>query len=216
MSYYLDMGFVNVKDKIDAINIAMEFCNKVKKDYKEMLDIQKYYIPEIRMGEKHRCANMYWLYGAFTFNFVYWDEFKLLGIKGCGFPGETRKMFDIYIPFQNGTDQDYEFEEWGNSINIFNEIVEKFKKADTTLIKDTIIKKWGSWEEEMNEDIEYYRRTSVYEEICQRLDFYQLLDDNDGNFERFSICAINTQSELMDASQYIRYLVYKEKEEEES
>lgn len=212
MSYYLDMGFVNVKDKFDAYEKAKAFCDKCKENYKEMLDINKYYIPEIRMGEKHQPANIYWVYNVFTFNFVYWDEFKLLGIKGCGFPLEASKIFDVFIPLQNGTDQDYQFEEYGNSINVFNEIINELKNANYELIKNIIIEKWGSWDEEINDNIEYYRRTCVYEKICKKIDFYNFLYDNEGSFERFSMCAINTQHDLMDASSYIRYLVYKEKE----
>lgn len=213
MSYYLDMGFVNVKDKFDAYEKAKKFCDKCKESYKEMLDIQKYYIPEIRMGNKYQCANIYWIYGTFTFNFIYWEKYELLGIKGCGFPLEATKLFDVFIPFQNGTDQDYDMKEWGDSINVFNEIVDKFKNADYELIKNTIIKKWGSWDEETEENIEYYRRTCIYEEICDKIDFHSFLYDKEGDFERFSMCAINTQQELMDISTYIRYLVYKEKEE---
>lgn len=213
MSYYLDMGFTTVKDRYDALEKANQFAKLCGKNYKEMLDLEKNYIPSIRLGESKEPANEYWVYGVFTFNFVYFEKHNILGIKGCTFPEEARKMFDVYIPFQNGTDQNYDFEEWGTTIPLFNEIVEHFKNATDEEIKETVLKTYSTWDEEMDENLEYYRKTCVYQEVCDKLDFFNFLYDKEGEFERFSICGINTIHDFREANRYVKYLVFKEKEE---
>lgn len=213
MSYYLDMGFTTVKDRYDALEKANQFAKLCGKNYKEMLDLERNYIPSIRLGDSKEPANEYWVYGVFTFNFVYFEKYNILGIKGCTFPEEARKMFDVYIPFQNGTDQNYDFEEWGTTIPLFNEIVEYFKNATDEEIKETVLKRYSSWDDEMEENIEYYRKSCVYEDVCNKLDFFSFLYDKEGEFERFSICGINTTHEFREANRYVKYLVFKEKEE---
>ena len=61
------------------------------------------------------------------YRLVYWKKEKLLGFLGENYPKSVEELYDAEIYFQNSCDQDYDYNKWGNKINIFNKIITKIK-----------------------------------------------------------------------------------------
>lgn len=77
--------------------------------------------------------------------------------------------------FQNSCDQDYEFEEW-KGIKWFEECAEKWKVASLEEVNRAHTETYQSSIDE-EDDLEYYRRWSCYNEIWKRFE-YTLFNDS--------------------------------------
>lgn len=153
------------------------WCPSVKKkigkiDYKELT------VDETDLDRE-------WFCRVFTHRFFYDDEFGLLGIYGV--PTVSRKLFDKTVDFQNSCDQDYDFKDW-EGIPEFENIYNKFMrltveelKAKIDYIDDDHIKENGE------EELDYYRRSSAYEEIWERYEWSLWNDDDVVYFSLFNL-----------------------------
>lgn len=102
-------------------------------------------------------CNNSWVRQVFTYRYFYLKEYNLLGIYGI--PSCVRNMFDDTIYFQNSTDQDYDLSTW-NKINLFQRISEKWNNCTDDYIVRTL-----ELDDDQKDDIEYFRRSSCYDEI---------------------------------------------------
>lgn len=218
MSYGFDLMFKQVSNKLEAYELAHEFANKCYKKGMEYIEDSKYYIPSMRLrcGEK---ADEYWLYRLFSFSFIYWEKYNLLAVLGQRYPEEARELFDLQVYFQNSTDQDYEFEEWGNCIPLFNELVDKAKNMSVDeiyAIFNTDGKDWYE-KEDIEKNLDYYRRSAVYEQIYALLDLNAWLWDNDDfQFSRFSVSALDSTEKHSIAMVWLKKVYYNLQQEEEA
>lgn len=144
------------------------WCPSVKKrigkiDYKELT------VDETDLDRE-------WFCRVFKHRFFYDDEFGLLGIYGV--PTVSRKLFDKTVDFQNSCDHDYDFKdlegipEFENIYNKCMKLTVDELKSKIDYIDDDYIKEKGE------EGLDYYRRSSAYEEIWKRYE-WSLWNDND-------------------------------------
>ena len=223
MSYRFGMCFKNVKNKIEMYDFALEFTKKIYENAEEFINLNKYYIPthnKYIFGEKayeFNDVDRFWLYNLFNVRFIYWEEYNLLGIIGDNYPKVCLNMIDEKVYFQNSCDQDYEYEEWGNSITFFNNIIEKAKQeTPTNLIKEfnEVYKNYTL--KEIEEDIDYFRKSFVYQTIFHQLDLGNWLYDKEGNFKTFAFSAIENQKQLLTLSRLTRIILNKMEQEDET
>ncbi len=204
MSYGFELYFKQVNSKEEAFEFALKVVNNVKKNATERIKNAKFYIPSHREMEENKLADEYWLYSTFTNSFTYWEEYNLLGMFSVRIPKETEEMFDTKFYFQNSTDQNYDYSQWGTKINYFNEVIDKVKKMSVEeLFEGPIMKYWYHHEEDeevwnelresIEKDPEYYYQSSVYHIIFNELDLDTWMDDENESekFIRFNLCAIN-------------------------
>lgn len=198
MSYWFRMNFKEIEEK-NLLDFCIMVSEECKKAATEILINNKFYIPSIandfdeinnhEYRRKWREIDRYWLYSLFAIRYVYWRDKKLLGIIG-EIPEKIKDTLTS-IEFQNSTDQDYDYEEW-YGINYFEEIVRKLKDADAADVAFYLSKERDSYnKDEVAEDLEYYRKTAIYEIIYNSLELDRWLWNKEGNFKQFSMQAIN-------------------------
>ena len=200
MSYCFGMFFKQVK-KEEVIDIMNQCAKYLIENSYEYIKKSVYYIPSVR-NRGDEITNEYWLDTLFSLNFVYWDDINLLGLSGYEYPCEIRKMFTTHVTFQNSTDQDYEYDDWNDKIDVFKECkqyVEKLSDSDIaglfnedSLADDDIA---GLFNEDSlaDDDLDYYRKTCLYNKIYEKLSLEDWLYDNySDSFKRFKINAIDS------------------------
>lgn len=183
MSYGASISFKTIDEQG-----MYQFFQKLKDTAKDRIDkIAKdefLYMPSIRYAHLYKDvrkivaqdADKAWAKSAvFTMRFFYLAEHNLLGVFGV--PSGIEEIFDSTIYFQNSTDQDYEFDEW-KGVPIFEQIAENWKASTD----EDVIRKYcedrGMWDEDEGEiNLDYYRRTFVYEEIWGMCEDYMWHDD---------------------------------------
>ena len=162
----------------------MDFINKFKQkmlkpeNAQQEIELNYIYCPYIRsawfMEEKcNGCKKAieeltnYWIRSLFEFKFCYIDDIDCLAcVLSQESPKEICDMFDTFVYFQNSCDQDYDYKEWGD-ITYFKKQIEFIKQMTkeqfTKWYKENI---YDFFEEEYaTSDIEYYKRSAVYE-LC--------------------------------------------------
>lgn len=174
MSYGFDMGFAQANSLQEAMKIALEYTQSQMTE--KIIRDNRYYIPSVRTGyiadeeSKNRRANVladtadrYWLEALFTFRFLYWEEHKLLGIIMMP-PESASEKWPLSVYFQNSCDQDYPLSDW--------------KEGNIPFFMNTVAKAENYTEEEIrakfdyeieDEDLEYYRRSTCYNDIFEAL-----------------------------------------------
>lgn len=174
MSYGFDMGFAQANSLQEAMKIALEYTQSQMTE--KIIRDNRYYIPSVRTGyiadeeSKSRRANVladtadrYWLEALFTFRFLYWEEHKLLGIIMMP-PESASEKWPLSVYFQNSCDQDYPLSDW--------------KEGNIPFFMNTVAKAENYTEEEIrakfdyeieDEDLEYYRRSTCYNDIFEAL-----------------------------------------------
>ena len=172
------MGFAQANSLQEAMTIALDYTQSqmTGKNVKKTIRDNLYYIPSVRTGyianEESRTrkadvlaetADRYWLEALFTFHFLYWEEHKLLGIVMM--PSErVNEKWPLSMYFQNSCDQDYPFFEWkeGN-IPFFANAAAKAENYTAEEIRAKV-----DYEIE-DENLEYYRRSTCYNDIFEGL-----------------------------------------------
>lgn len=111
------------------------------------------------------------------FKFIYWKEQKMLGLASLNYSWKYSNInFVRYVEFQNSTDNDYNLKTWENLSPNINSIVEHFKKmSNEELIKQFEEKYDSSYDKKDNADLEYYRKTFIYDAIEKKLDIMNYL-----------------------------------------
>lgn len=222
MSYGFNMYFKQVKSKEDAFDFAMKVMKSLKENAEEAIRNYRFSIPSHRGISENRIADDYWLYYIFTKNFTYWEDKNLVGMFSDRLPLETVGLFDNEVHFQNSTDQNYDYEDWGENIHYFNQVVKSVQNMNEEDILKITIKRWHYDEdeiEEIREEIKgnplYYYQSAVYHIIFDELDLDLWMDDEkeSDKFIRFSFCAINGGDEYFKLQMIMKVIKVEFKEE---
>jgi hypothetical protein len=214
MSYGFDMGFAQANSLQEAMAIALE-CTQfqmTEKNIRKTIRDNRYYIPSVRTGyiadeeSKNRRADVladtadrYWLEALFTFRFLYWEEHKLLGIVMMP-PENASEKWPLSVYFQNSCDQDYPLSDWkeGN-IPFFANAAAKAENYTAEEIRAKF-----DYEIE-DENLEYYRRNTCYNDIFEALALEPWLYNHctDVPFVTFAFQGIQSEAERY---QYLQWL----------
>jgi hypothetical protein len=214
MSYGFDMGFAQANSLQEAMAIALEYTQfqMTEKNIRKTIRDNRYYIPSVRTGyiadeeSKNRrtdvladTADRYWLEALFTFRFLYWEEHKLLGIVMMP-PENASEKWPLSIYFQNSCDQDYPLSDWkeGN-IPFFANAAAKAENYTAEEIRAKF-----DYEIE-DENLEYYRRNTCYNDIFEALALEPWLYNHctDVPFVTFAFQGIQSEAERY---QYLQWL----------
>lgn len=192
-------------------NVPMNKCYEATSN--ESIKDNRYYIPSVRTGyiadaeSKTRRADVladtadrYWLEALFTFRFLYWEEHKLLGIVMM--PSESvSEKWPLSVYFQNSCDHDYPFSEWkeGN-IPFFMNAAAKAENYTAEEIREKV-----DYEIE-DDDIEYFQRSTCYDDIFETLAFDSWLynHDTDVPFVTFALQGIRNEAERYRYLQWLK------------
>jgi hypothetical protein len=214
MSYGFDMGFAQANSLQEAMAIALEYTQfqMTEKNIRKTIRDNRYYIPSVRTGyiadeeSKNRrtdvladTADRYWLEALFTFRFLYWEEHKLLGIVMMP-PENASEKWPLSVYFQNSCDQDYPLSDWkeGN-IPFFANAAAKAENYTAEEIRAKF-----DYEIE-DENLEYYRRNTCYNDIFEALALEPWLYNHctDVPFVTFAFQGIQSEAERY---QYLQWL----------
>lgn len=215
MSYGFDMGFAQANSLQEAMAIALEYTQSqmTEKNIRKTIRDNLYYIPSVRTGyiadeeSKNRradtladTADRYWLEALFTFRFMYWEEHKLLGIVIMP-PESASEKWPLSIYFQNSCDQDYPLSDWkeGNIPFFANAAV----KAENYTAEE--IRAKFDYEIE-DENLEYYRRNTCYNDIFEALALEPWLYNHctDVPFVTFALQGIQNEAERYRYLQWLK------------
>lgn len=134
-----------------------------------------------------------------SFRFLYWEEHKLLGIVMMP-PESVNEKWPLSMYFQNSCDQDYPFFEWkeGN-IPFFANAAAKAENYTAEEIRAKV-----DYEIE-DENLEYYRRSTCYNDIFEELALESWLYNHctDVPFVTFALQGIQNEAERY---QYLQWL----------
>lgn len=191
MSYYLNLSFC--KRLIDDSNIYEELKrvanlqkNNIDKVVKSIIGYLPNYMSSLIANKKLNMLdfitpeNQYMLVDAFTVKFLYWKKFKLLAIVG---PIDDNNYYNV--EFYNNTDQDVELSTWSclqveaDCRKLFNDIIQS--TVNETNLAD-VLKEYEDFEES---DLEYKKRSYVYNKIEQLLEIKRYLYDSDADIDVF-------------------------------
>ena len=214
MSYGFDMGFAQANSLQEAMAIALKYTQfqMTEKNIRKTIRDNRYYIPSVRTGyiadeesKKRRAdvladtADRYWLEALFTFRFLYWEEHKLLGIVMMP-PENASEKWPLSVYFQNSCDQDYPLSDWkeGN-IPFFANAAAKAENYTAEEIRAKF-----DYEIE-DENLEYYRRNTCYNDIFEALALEPWLYNHctDVPFVTFAFQGIQSEAERY---QYLQWL----------
>lgn len=206
MSYSFGMFFKEIS-QADVLPFVNRVCSEVASHPSELIEQAKYCIPSLRDEKSDNKTDRYWLSSLFEFQFVYWQDKKLIGMCGYTYPGNTEDMFTGHVTFQNSTDRDYAYDEWPQ-IDLF----QKHVYESSSLEPDAIIKKYmnvtGDNKLEASEfyddDPEYMRRSLVYDSVYKEL----ALDDwlwgrENPSFIRLTVQALNNDETKFSAYRHL-------------
>ncbi len=200
MSYAFRMYFKEVKDKAEAFDVALNVTNNCLKSADEYIRKVLETTPYIEADTKDKKKNL--LNSLFTFQFTYWKSNgeNLLGMI-CAFgesvlPDSVTSLFDTYVDFQNQTDQNYSWDSWSDKISIFYCLKKVFMTAEAEFIASELEKK----EQDVAEDLEYYRKMAMYDIVFRTLHLIEwLCDEDDESFTRFAMSSLSSMEKELDA-----------------
>ena len=205
MSYSFTMSFKEI-EKEKLLDYISEITNICINNSKEIIKENIWYVPSLRIGniffseDKElytKCwaeADKNWLYSLFVINFVYWEDKNLLGICGCIPNVVKRELNTIY--FQNSTDQDYDYNEW-RGLSCFQSDIEKIKNMNRYEVLEYYNKNGDNYSENDLLDLDYHKKSLVYDMVFRKLDLYNWLYGKSGKFKRFSMSSITSQECLI-------------------
>lgn len=215
MSYGFDMGFAQANSLQEAMAIALEYTQSqmTEKNIRKTIRDNRFYIPSVRTWyiadeeSKNRradtladTADRYWLETLFTFRFLYWEEYKLLGIVMMP-PESASEKWPLSVYFQNSCDQDYPLSDWkeGN-IPFFANTAAKAENYTTEEIRAKV-----DYEIE-DENLEYYRRSTCYNDIFEALALEPWLYNHctDVPFVTFAFQGIQNEAERYRYLQWLK------------
>ena len=210
MSYEFGMFFKNCQSYENALKVATEFTEACYSNAKELLQTEAKFIPSVLNDKENSDADKYWLFSVFTFKFVYWPMHNLLAVSGHNYPKEAEELFDGHVTFQNATDQNYEYGDWPNKILFFKECIEIIQ--DNSLDELQELSKRISARlnpDEYTED--YFRKKLLYDLVFYELHLGDwLYGETHSSYQRFSLCAIDSQKKHLQLSVLLRHVVKEE------
>lgn len=133
-------------------------------------------------------ANLYWLKAMFTYCFLYWEQYQLLGIVMMP-QKEVCEKWPLCASFQDNNDHTFNKWESGN-IPFFMNAIAKTK----TIAPDNA-----------KENMDCFQHSRCYEYIYKTLGLDSWMQDHNENvpYESFSLCGVKDE---MDLFQYITLL----------
>lgn len=207
MSYAFTLGFLNAPDRKNALWQGMSFAKNLveSKTAREFIESHLNFF-ELSPESPPQYSRSFIeprLYQLFQVNVLFWPRHHLMGIRGGAYPKELENSFASSIRFQDSTDQDYPLNEWNSTVPLFNakkHIVASIKSRDDLL-------KWINLDEDDSVDIEYWKRSLVYEEIFKALDLDAFIYEKPGNFETMAFSGIASYDVLERLLQTTRSLI---------
>lgn len=190
MSYCIDISiFKGVIEEKDVFAKALAFCkNQYKKHMAETVREHLVYLPGFEEYEKDvtifdiKRGDREYLQNIFNYKFIYWKQFKLLGIIGRYEKTNPDTMVDLC--FQNSSDQNYDYETWDVLLDDdvsrqeIKQLIEDTKAGNKTqAIIDYFKHRWGD-DDEVDAEKDYYRKWYVYAQIENMLEVSGYLYDN--------------------------------------
>ena len=199
MSYSFGMTFFEAKNKLEAYEKATEFVTALisMKTAMEYVRQNAIYFQRLLFQDEIRDIDCQiarllgpWLSQLFTIRCTYWPQYNLLGIIGDEWPETCKSLAAGSVYFQNGTDQDYEYECWPTAIPFFKERVDAVKRMTDDEVRQI---------SELNcDDIEYVRRSLVYQTIAKDLTLDDWIYRGAGDYLRFAMSGITNGNILLD------------------
>lgn len=197
MSYRFQMNFKQCESKEEAFTIALAITKEYFRHAKSVIKDNIYYFPSIQRGgnKEYELADEWFLVNLFSLRFVWWEDKKLLGLNNDS--DFLKSFFDTEVYFQNSCDQDYEYDGWDDKIDFFKETKRKIQERT----KEELLKCSTYFNEsDLEDDLEYCKRTILYDMIFSELDLNAWMYDSDETvFERFSLCAIDSSEKRFKA-----------------
>ena len=218
MSEYVELlTFEGEIEEKDILKKALEYCaDKLENNRQEIVEQNYIFLPGLcEMMETYEkngevgCFDMsradkFALERLFSFKFIYWKHLRLLAVVGNQHDKTLLKLSPII--FQNNSDQDAAYESWDGIIldtprrSHLKELREKIIAGE---LDDKIIKKYTEihGEEFCPSDIDYYRKTYLYDqiesELCIHSWLYGSIDEFDGNIISFSLSDFRVRDKLI-------------------
>ena len=199
MSYSFGMTFFEAKNKLEAYEKATEVVTALMstKTAMEYVRQNAMYFQRLLFKDEMRDIDCQiarlldpWLSQLFTIRCTYWPQHNLLGITGDEWPETCKSLAAGSVYFQNGTDQDYEYECWPTAIPFFKERVDAVKRMTDDEVQQI---------SELNcDDIEYVRRSLVYQTIAKDLTLDDWIYRGAGDYLRFAMSGITNGNILLD------------------
>lgn len=202
MSNEAFMGFASVTDRGDALKTAMAYVESRMIPAKVQKDLEDYFYQISSVRARYYCdknvpysqrnmqmenladmANRYWLRTMFTYRFLYWEKFHLLGIVMMP-QNEVCEKWPLCAFFQDGCDHNYDFSEW--------------ESGNIPFFMDAIAKVKAITPDNTEGSIDYFQRSRCYEYIYKTLglDSWILDRDEDVPYESFSLCGVKNEMDL--------------------
>lgn len=188
MSYYIELSvYKGLVEEKDALSIAHEFCkNQYQNHIHDTVKDHLIYMPcydtmheNMNIWDLSRATCLY-LKNIFTYKFIYWKEYKLLGIVGRY--SKTDENFQEIV-FQNSTDKNQDYEYWAPLLPL-KPIIDKVRNGSIDdIVRQYFIDNRSYIPEEIDEalkkDADYYRKTYVHEQLEEKLRIQNILYDHE-------------------------------------
>lgn len=177
MSYSFVMTFKEI-GKSDLPAYILDLMRFNREHVREILENKAAFIPSVFwLGADTQSTDGYqksswkeadrgWAYRLLSSRFLYWKDKNLLGIAGPVLNGFDPSLKEIL--FQDGTDLDYEFSYW-NGIKFFEDIVVECQMVPVKRLRELTPGIGYLPDEEIEEDIGYFRRSAAYSRIFEEL-----------------------------------------------
>lgn len=188
MSYWFQMYFKQISSATEAIKeatrIVENLCLTKKKEGEKIstaehiMRLYKNDIPSVVAGKINDAADEYWLGCLFSRDFVYWEKYHLFGCL-AGRYDEEKEYFNEAVCFQDSSDQNYDFQNWSDKIDIFAESRKTFETITAHDLWCIAGEKEGYRQEELEEDMDYYRKVFLYQNIWEKLALQDWLYERD-------------------------------------
>ena len=183
---YCNIYFKQLKYDGELVDFIETFENKLEKEVISLLN--GCYFDVIENKD---------LYGELVFfrstncKLFYWKEHKLVGVVKDLYKLDTTSLIDCAIEFQDNTDADYDLDIWSDSIDLFRHI-----KYDTVKrVSEEILRELYDLCD--NEDVDYYRRTFMYDLILKKLEIDKYMLDKEVKFKIIGLSLNSSSYEKM-------------------
>lgn len=194
MSYSCFISFKKMEAN-EIIPFFRKYRKEATKNLQAIADENFSYMPYVRGGDtvkkqfseiskSDKDTAKAWARGyVFQYKYFYDESHKLLGVFGI--PCCMRYLFEQTVCFQNSCDQDYEKSTW-EGIEYFEKTYQKWfiqspedivKRHNETRNYDFYKEYDVDNQKEIDEAIDYYRRTFAYEEIWDNYENYLFNDE---------------------------------------
>lgn len=209
MSYRVNIYMKQFDNEGEAFIFANKVVDVIMQNSKSLLEQNLLSIPKQAFTDPFPS----WLYEFHNCKFVYFKEANVLGLIGDYGLVEVVEMFDTAFYFQNSSDQDYDYDLWDDKINIFKDIKKQVLALSDEDLANTFISGPENWynesdREHIMKDIEYYRKTYLYNAITKALGVIDFIyDKNSERYDVFVFNGIKTQEQFFNLCKEFRQVV---------